>query len=97
MSEISSTAISNEEWTELELPENALNLVLKLHHSHREARIWIGDGDPPEGINDPAMRIVRCDEPLTFSIEDGDAVYARIYAGTYRTGRVDLWAGDDSA
>lgn len=96
MSEMTSTEISNEAWTELELPEGALNLVLKLKRSKREALIWAGAGAAPTDINDPSIDIVKKNEPLTFSIESGDTVYARIFAGTYRRGRIDLWAGDDT-
>lgn len=92
MSEISKTTITSEAWTEITLPANALNLVMQAHHTDREVRVWFGSGAAPTGFDEPSLRIRRENEPLTFSIEDGDAVYARIYAATLRSGRVDLWA-----
>lgn len=98
MSAISSTWINGGEWTQISVPEDATNLVFKLHHSNkRDARLWIGAGSPPTDVNDPAMSVLHWDRPRTFSIEEGDAVYARIYSShDVMNARLDLWAGDDS-
>lgn len=97
MSGISSTWIDASAWTEITVPADALNLTFKLRHSAgRCARLIFGP-NAPDSINDPAMEVIQCDRPRTFSIESGDKVYARIYSHiTTKKGRVDMWAGDDS-